>query len=74
MDDDARGAGTTLGMDVDGNHLGRHGADSDWSWPPYAPVETSAGPFETPEWAPASSVEHPLLRLGRWTVLYRRSA
>ena len=51
-----------------------HADALDWSWPPYAPVETSAGPFETPEWAPASSVEHPLLRLGRWTVLYRRSA
>ena len=45
-----------------------------WSWPPYAPVESSGGPFDTPEWAPASSVEHPLLRVGRWTLLYRRGA
>lgn len=46
----------------------------DWSWPPYAPVESSGGPFDTPEWAPASSVEHPILRVGRWTLLYRRGA
>jgi hypothetical protein len=46
----------------------------DWSWPPYAPVEAAGGPFDTPDWAPASSVWHPRLRVGRWTVLYRRSA
>jgi hypothetical protein len=46
----------------------------DWSWPPYAPLELVAEPFDTPEWAPASTVWHPQLRVGRWTVLYRRSA
>ena len=44
----------------------------DWSWPPYAPVETDDEPFATAEWAPPSVVRHPRLRVGRWTLLYRR--
>jgi hypothetical protein len=44
----------------------------EWSWPPYAPVETDDEPFDTVEWAPSSVVWHPQLRLGRWTVVYRR--
>ena len=46
-----------------------------WSWPPYAPwepVETAR--FGTDQWAPASSVRHPWVRVGRWTLLYRRAA
>lgn len=43
-----------------------------WSWPPYAPVETDDEPFDTVEWAPSSVVWHPQVRLGRWTVVYRR--
>ena len=46
----------------------------DWSWPPYAPVETDDEPFDTADWAPASVVWHPLVRVGRWTVVYRRAA
>jgi hypothetical protein len=46
----------------------------EWSWPPYAPVEAHDGPFDTEEWAPSSVVSHPRLRVGRWTLLYRRSA
>ena len=46
----------------------------EWSWPPYAPIETDDEPFDTAEWAPSSVVWHPHLRVGRWTVLYRRSA
>ncbi|WP_369139841.1 hypothetical protein [Modestobacter versicolor] len=45
----------------------------EWSWPPYAPVETDDEPFDTVEWAPSSVVWHPQVRLGRWTVVYRRS-
>ncbi|WP_369134533.1 hypothetical protein [Modestobacter sp. I12A-02662] len=45
----------------------------EWSWPPYAPVEGEPFP-EDDEWAPASVVWHPAVRLGRWTVVYRRSA
>jgi hypothetical protein len=52
----------------------RGGDAVDWSWPPYAPLEAAPGVFDTPEWAPSSTVEHPLIRVGRWTVLYRRSA
>ena len=44
-----------------------------WSWPPYAPVQTEAESFDTPEWAPSSVVWHPQVRVGRWTVVYRRS-
>ncbi|CCH89921.1 protein of unknown function [Modestobacter italicus] len=46
----------------------------DWSWPPYAPVEADDEPFDTGQWAPSSVVSHPRLRVGRWTLLYRRSA
>ena len=50
-------------------------AEAGWSWPPYAPWEPVEAPrFGTEEWAPASSVRHPWVRLGRWTLLYRRSA
>jgi hypothetical protein len=45
----------------------------EWSWPPYAPVEADDEPFDTAEWAPSSVVRHPRLRVGRWTLLYRRS-
>ena len=45
-----------------------------WSWPPYAPVETEHESFDTQEWAPASVVWHPQVRVGRWTVVYRRAA
>ena len=45
----------------------------DWSWPPYAPVEAEDEPFDAAEWAPSSVVSHPRLRVGRWTLLYRRS-
>jgi len=46
----------------------------EWSWPPYAPVETDVEPFDTGDWAPASVVWHPQVRVGRWTVVYRRAA
>lgn len=49
--------------------------DLDWSWPPYAPVPAPAAEqFRTEEWAPASTVRHPWVRVGRWTLLYRRAA
>ena len=44
----------------------------EWSWPPYAPVETDDEPFDTVEWAPSSVVWRPQVRVGRWTVVYRR--
>jgi hypothetical protein len=45
-----------------------------WSWPPYAPIEVDDAPFDTDEWAPASVVWRPQVRVGRWTVVYRRCA
>lgn len=51
------------------------GDEADWSWPPFAPLEPSGEAwFGTEEWAPASSVRHPWVRVGRWTLLYRRAA
>jgi len=47
----------------------------DWTWPPYAPVPAAEDPrFCLDDWAPASTVRHPWVRLGRWTLLYRRAA
>ena len=44
----------------------------EWSWPPYAPVESDDEPFHTTDWAPSSVVWRPAVRVGRWTVVYRR--
>jgi len=47
--------------------------DADWCWPPYAPPPPADTPrFDIEEWAPSSVVRRPLVRLGRWTLLYRR--
>ncbi|MGY1811987.1 hypothetical protein [Blastococcus sp. SYSU D00820] len=47
---------------------------ADWSWPPSGPVgHPGRSPFTTDEWAPASTVRHPWVRVGRWTLLYRRA-
>jgi hypothetical protein len=49
--------------------------ETGWSWPPYAPLEPlDAVGFQVEEWAPASSVRRPWVRVGRWTLLYRRAA
>jgi hypothetical protein len=46
-----------------------------WSWAPYAPWEpVDANRYATDGWAPASTVRHPWVRVGRWTLLYRRAA
>jgi hypothetical protein len=45
----------------------------DWSWPPYAPVVPAGSAFDTQGWAPSTCVRRPWIRLGRWTLLYRRS-
>ena len=60
-------------MDLNDDRAGS--AEAGWSWPPYAPWEPpDAAPFRTEEWAPASSVRRPWVRVGRWTLLYRRAA
>ena len=51
-----------------------HDVELDWSWPPYAPIEAAGTPFDTPDWAPPSVVWHPRFRVGRWTLVYARSA
>lgn len=51
------------------------GDDAGWSWPPYGPEEPpAAGRFALEDWAPSSTVRHPWVRVGRFTLLYRRSA
>ena len=60
---------------MDDDIAGSGGADPGWSWPPYAPWEPEdTERFGIEEWAPASSVRRPWVRVGRWTLLYRRSA
>jgi len=50
-------------------------ADPGWTWPPYAPWEPADGePFVIDDWAPASTVRRPWVRVGRWTLLYRRAS
>ena len=73
--------GAVLGNDVD---LGsepdvQRAADpsrprpAEWAWPPEQPWHPSEGArYATDEWAPASTVRHPWVRVGRWTLLYRR--
>jgi hypothetical protein len=63
-----------LRNDVDANAAQQAGTEA-WSWPPYAPWEPpGAERFGVEEWAPSSSVRHPWVRVGRWTLLYRRPA
>ncbi len=71
----ARYAGTGVGNDVDQDASGQMDPDLGWSWPPYAPLEPldEVG-FQVGDWAPASSVRRPWVRVGRWTLLYRRAA
>jgi len=54
--------------------LDRSEWNRDWTWPPYAPVEPEeSAAYLTEDWAPRSSVRHPWVRVGRWTLLYRRA-
>jgi hypothetical protein len=46
---------------------------TEWSWPPEEPwYPADRSRFTTDEWAPATAVRRPWVRVGRWTVLYRR--
>ncbi|WP_040338305.1 hypothetical protein [Candidatus Blastococcus massiliensis] len=58
--------------------LHEHTADRDelgWTWAPYAPEQPVEQPrFTVDEWAPPSTVRHPWVRVGRFTLLYRRAA
>jgi hypothetical protein len=54
---------------------GGDAADPGWTWAPFAPEEpVEIARFRVEEWAPASSVRHPWVRVGRFTLLYRRAA
>ncbi|MDP5185071.1 hypothetical protein QOZ88_20760 [Blastococcus sp. BMG 814] len=46
----------------------------DWTWPPCAPVDVRTADFDTERWASSTCVRHPWVRVGRWTLLYRRAA
>jgi hypothetical protein len=59
---------------VEPNTTSASGSDADWTWPPFAPLEPATEPrFHVEEWAPASTVRRPWVRVGRWTLLYRRA-
>ena len=62
-----------LGNAVDLNDDRARSHEADWSWPPYAPCEPAEVSFTMDEWAPASTVRRPWVRIGRWTLLYRRA-
>ena len=48
---------------------------AEWSWPPEAPWHPAEGSrYGTDDWAPPSTVRFPWVRVGRWTLLYRRAA
>jgi hypothetical protein len=48
-------------------------AQAEWSWPPEAPWHPAEGArYLTEQWAPHTAVRHPWVRVGRWTLLYRR--
>jgi hypothetical protein len=48
-------------------------ADREWTWPPGGSWPAADGTrWRTDEWAPATTVRRPLVRVGRWTLLYRR--
>ena len=60
-------------IDVDADDATSRSGEAGWSWPPYAPWEpVDAERFAIEEWAPASTVRRPWVRVGRWTLLYRR--
>ncbi|TYP85897.1 hypothetical protein [Blastococcus xanthinilyticus] len=61
-------------VERDSAELRSVGRGADWTWPPYAPVEAPVAAFDTDHWASAACVRHPWVRVGRWTVLYRRAA
>jgi hypothetical protein len=47
--------------------------DREWTWPPGGSWPATEGTrWSTDEWAPATTVRRPLVRVGRWTLLYRR--
>lgn len=67
------------GLDVEPVSAAREdtvlGGDAGWTWPPYGPEEpVDLARFALGDWAPPSTVRHPWLRVGRFTLLYRRAA
>jgi hypothetical protein len=75
LEGDARTDWATIGRDDVDGITGIRADGADWSWPPSAAVPYVDGRhFHTDEWAPASTVRRPWVRVGRWTLLYRRCA
>jgi hypothetical protein len=74
---DRRASSQGTDVDVTGRLHGGGGdaADPGWTWAPLAPEEPLDGArFHVDDWAPASTVRHPWVRVGRFTLLYRRAA
>jgi hypothetical protein len=57
---------------VDADQPGSPDDAASWSWAPYAPEEPEAPRYILEDWAPSSTVRRPWVRVGRWTLLYRR--
>ena len=73
--EDVRTGWATIGREHVDGITGSSVDGADWSWPPSAAVSHVGGrQFHTDEWAPASTVRRPWVRVGRWTLLYRRCA
>ena len=70
------GGAPAQGFDVDLFTAAQEPADdSGWAWAPYAPEEPlDLARYRIDEWAPASTVRRPWVRVGRFTLLYRRAA
>ena len=73
--EDARTSWAAIGREHVDGITGTRVDGADWSWPPSAAVPYVGGrQFHTEDWAPASTVRGPWVRVGRWTLLYRRCA
>src|SRR5438270_7108524 len=62
-----------LGSAPEHRAAGRGALDHEWTWPPGGPWPTAEGVrWGTEHWEPATAVRRPLVRVGRWTLVYRR--
>ena len=62
-----------LGSAPEHRAAARGSLDQEWAWPPGGPWPATEGVrWGTEHWAPATAVRRPLVRLGRWTLFYRR--
>lgn len=63
------------GFDVDPSSGTQERAEEPgWAWAPYSPEQpVDLARYRIEDWAPASTVRLPWVRVGRFTLLYRRA-